>query len=636
VEPRDFVEKMEGKSANECMDVVKPGSVAILNQLRAQMKELDLDAIIVPSEDAHQSEYTPSRDQRRAFVSGFTGSAGTCVVTHEHALLWTDGRYFLQALDQLDSEHWALMRHLEKGTPTIEEWLTSNLEAKSMVGMDDQFLSVSNYRTYQKKLEEKEIRLILYSELGILNPVDSIWGDSQPLHDPNPVLIHDIKYSGLSVSEKLDKIRQTMKNEKETDALLLTALDEVCWVYNIRGSDIQYNPVVISFCLIKMDEAFLFIDSEKLSDEVKSHLESAHVRILPYSSTYLAKVTHSLDSIYVDPNVCNYALYLSLTKYRDGIPLTIKEGPSPVNLMKAIKTKEEQESMKEAHIRDGAALTAFLAWLDYEVKVEGRNDVYTEYTIAEKLEWFRSQQDKFVSLSFATISSIGSNGAIIHYKPSENTCKTINDRELILLDSGGQYLDGTTDVTRTFHLGVPSDREKFAFTLVLQGHIALASAIFPDGTMGSKLDILARLPLWKYGLDYKHGTGHGVGAFLNVHEGPQSISYKKRAYEEGLMEGMITSNEPGYYETGAFGIRIESLVTAVKKDEAGAGDNIGFETITMAPIQQQMINMEMLTSQEKQWLNNYHKEVREKLEPLLKENQLALDYLYRETEPIEV
>ena len=512
---------MEGKSNSESLNFFKPGCVEILNELRSQMKELSLDAIIIPSEDGHQSEYTPSRDQRRAFVSGFTGSAGTCVVTHQHALLWTDGRYFLQALDQLDSNNWSLMKQLEKGTPTIEEWLISNLGAESNVGMDGWLLSISSYRTYQKKLEEKGIQLILYSELNVPNPVDVIWGDLQPKYDANPVSIHDIKYAGLSIQDKLDKIRETLKNEKKSEALILTALDEVCWVYNIRGSDIQYNPVVISYSLITMDSAVLFIDANKLDTEVKSHLSSAGVQLFPYEEgiNELSKFLSSLSSIYIDTSVCNYALYLSIKKDRkEDHPLTIKEGPSPVNLMKAIKTKEEQEGMKEAHIRDGAALTAFLAWLEHEVKGEGKNDIHTEYTIAEKLEWFRSQQDKFVSLSFATISSIGSNGAIIHYKPSEDTCKTINDRELILLDSGGQYLDGTTDVTRTFHLGLPSEREKFAFTLVLKGHIALALAIFPDGTMGSKLDILARLPLWKYGLDYKHGTGHGVGKCFKILE----------------------------------------------------------------------------------------------------------------------
>ena len=505
----------EGKSSIESTtSFFKPGCVEILDQLRAQMRELGLDALIIPSEDGHQSEYTPSRDQRRAFVSGFTGSAGSCVVTFDHALLWTDGRYFLQALDQLDAENWSLMKQLEKGTPTIEEWLVANLDGKSKVGMDGWLLSISNYRNYQEKLQEKEIELILYNQLNVRNPVDLIWGDFQPKYDANPVKVHDVKYAGLSIEAKLDKIRERMRNEKEVDALLLTALDEVCWVYNIRGSDIQYNPVVISYTLITMDSAVFFVDVAKLDSEVKSHLESSNVQLFDYDNGVkeLSKFLSSIASIYVDPVVCNYALYLSMNKDRDEAhPLKIKEGPSPVNLMKAIKTKEEQEGMKEAHIRDGAALTAFLAWLEHEVKVEGKNDVHTEYTIAEKLEWFRSQQDKFVSLSFATISSIGSNGAIIHYKPSEDTCKTINDRELILLDSGGQYLDGTTDVTRTFHLGVPSDREKFAFTLVLKGHIALASAIFPEGTMGSKLDILARLPLWRYGLDYKHGTGHGVG-----------------------------------------------------------------------------------------------------------------------------
>uniref|UniRef100_A0A8D1WD47 Xaa-Pro aminopeptidase 1 n=1 Tax=Sus scrofa TaxID=9823 RepID=A0A8D1WD47_PIG len=541
----------------------------LLRQLRQAMKNLEyvtepIQAYIIPSGDAHQSEYIAPCDCRRAFVSGFDGSAGTAIITEEHAAMWTDGRYFLQAAKQMDS-NWTLMKMGLKDTPTQEDWLVSVLPEGSRVGVDPLIIPTDYWKKMAKVLRSAGHHLVPVKE----NLVDKIWTD-RPERPCKPLLTLGLDYTGL---------------------------------FNLRGSDVEHNPVFFSYAIIGLETIMLFIDGDRIdTPSVKEHLlfdlgleAEYRIQVLPYKSilSELKVLCASLsprEKVWVSDKA-SYAVSEAIPKdHRCCMPYT------PICIAKAVKNSAESEGMRRAHIKDAVALCELFNWLEKEVPKGG----VTEISAADKAEEFRRQQADFVDLSFPTISSTGPNGAIIHYAPVPETNRTLSLDEVYLIDSGAQYKDGTTDVTRTMHFGTPTAYEKECFTYVLKGHIAVSAAVFPTGTKGHLLDSFARSALWDSGLDYLHGTGHGVGSFLNVHEGPCGISYKTFS-DEPLEAGMIVTDEPGYYEDGAFGIRIENVVLVVPVKTKYNFNNRGsltFEPLTLVPIQTKMIDVDSLTDKE--------------------------------------
>jgi len=587
----------------------------ILNSLRKLMSSKQyvpetIHAYIVPSGDAHQSEYIAPRYKRREFVSGFTGSAGTAIVTENEALLWTDGRYFLQAENQLD-ENWTLMKD---GNPDVlkkEEWLSQKLPDGATVGVDPHLLSLDEWRRISKALKNSGKNLIRVDQ----NLVDLVWCDlGQPEVPSSNLLGLPLSSSGRSWEDKVNDVRERLK-KKNAYGFVVASLDEVAWLFNLRGGDIVYNPVFMSYAIVTLDNVSLFIDESRLTNKIKDHLkltnENGMLKIFPYNGLQeeLRKLGQLEKKIWISSrNSCALASLVP-EKY-------LITDISPIASLKAVKNPVEIEGMRNAHIRDGGALCEYLCWLE-----KNFNTNINEAEAAEKLDKLRSEQDKFVSLSFETISSIGPNCAVIHYKPEMETAKVLS-ADMYLCDSGGQYLDGTTDVTRTIHLGTPTDHQKETYTRVLKGHIQLARAVFPKGTRGHILDVLARAPLWEIGLEYAHGTGHGVGAFLNVHEGPIGIS-PKNSEDPPLESGMFLSDEPGYYEDGSFGIRIENIIQVVEKKlkhNYGNRGYLGFEVVTMAPLCKELIVPQLLSTEEVDWINDYHSEVFEKVGSYLRDN----------------
>jgi len=599
-----------------------------LTKLRELMKKKDVDAYIIPSEDAHQSEYPSDGDKRREFISGFNGSAGLVIVTKDHACLWTDGRYHLQASKQLDS-NWTLQKAGLPGVPTKEEWLIQNLPQKAKVGIDAKLIAVSDAEALSKKLAESPKQLQLVTNIKE-NLVDLVWTNKPGM--PNSEIIPlGIEYTGKSHEDKLADLRKVFE-EKNVDGYILTALDEIAWLFNMRGSDVEYNPVFYSFAAVTKTDAVLYTGNGKPSKEVLAHLGSS-VRVRPYEVVYeeLKEFSNleSINKLWVS-NKCNLALFEAL-----GGSKKTEIVSSPLSLPKAIKNEVELNGFRECNRYDTSALIRYFAWLENELCVKNNTEL-TEYAAAEKLEEFRSQLPKFKGLSFETISSTGPNGAIIHYSPTKEQCSVIDKDQFYLCDSGGQYLNGTCDVTRTFHFGTPNDLEKDCYTRVLKGHIAIDTICFPKGTTGYQIDVVARRALWEVGLDYLHGTGHGIGHFLNVHEGPQGFGFRKVFDETPLQPGMIVSNEPGFYLDGKFGIRHENMVVIVKKDlpnNFANKDYYGCEHITFFPVQTKSCKKEIMTPKEIEWVNNYNKECWEKISPLLQHDQLALDWLKRETQP---
>ncbi|XP_067272269.1 xaa-Pro aminopeptidase 1 isoform X1 [Pseudorasbora parva] len=615
-------------------------TVELLRQLRQAMRNSKcitdpIQAYIIPSGDAHQSEYIAPCDCRREFISGFNGSAGTAIVTEQHAALWTDGRYFLQACQQMDN-NWTLMKMGLKETPSQEDWLISVLPENSKVGVDPWIIAADQWKNMSKALSGAGHSLVAVQN----NLIDAIWEDRPPR--PSTKLISlGLKYTGLTWQDKITALRGKM-SERKISWFVVTALDEIAsGLFNLRGSDIEYNPVFFAYAIIGISSIKLFVDSKRLSDPaVRQHLEldspskpDLTVQCFPYESVFkeLQAVCAALapkDKMWIcDKASC--ALTQVIPKaHRSAIPYT------PLCLAKAVKNPTEIQGMKMAHIKDAVALCELFAWLEKEIP----KGTVTEISAADKAEEFRSQQKDFVGLSFPTISSVGPNGAIIHYRPLPETNRTLSLNEVYLIDSGAQYTDGTTDVTRTVHFGTPSDYEKECFTYVLKGHIAVSAAVFPNGTKGHLLDSFARAALWDSGLDYLHGTGHGVGCFLNVHEGPCGISYKTFA-DEPLEAGMIVSDEPGYYEDGSFGIRLENVVLVIPAKTRYNYRNRGsltFEPLTLVPIQLKMINTDLLTQKERDWVNDYHRKCRETIGAELERQgrKEALGWLIRETQPI--
>ncbi|KAF3439044.1 hypothetical protein FNV43_RR17319 [Rhamnella rubrinervis] len=623
----------------------------ILAGLRALMASHSppLDALVVPSEDYHQSEYVSARDKRREFVSGFTGSAGLALITMNEARLWTDGRYFLQAKQEL-SHQWMLMRMGED--PAVDIWMADNLPEDAAIGIDPWCISIDTAKKWELAFVLKGQKLVQTPT----NLVDEVWKNRPPV-EINPVNIHPLKFSGRSVADKLKDLREKLIREKAC-GIIITALDEVAWLYNIRGSDVSYCPVVHAYAIVTSNSAFFYVDKRKVSSEVNLHLEKNGIEVREYSavsSDVSLLASHQLkrgkseligngtteaeennyDLIWADPGSCCYALYTKL----DSGKVFLQQ--SPLALAKALKNPAELEGLKKAHIRDGAAVVQYLVWLDKQVqeiygasgyfldgegvkkKKHSETEKLTEVTASDKLESFRASKEHFRGLSFPTISSVGPNAAIIHYSPHAETCAEFNPDSIYLFDSGAQYLDGTTDITRTVHFGKPSAHEKACYTAVLKGHIALGNAQFPNGTNGHALDILARVPLWKYGLDYRHG--------------PHLISFRPHARNVPLQASMTVTDEPGYYEDGNFGIRLENVLIVNEADtKYNFGDKgyLSFEHITWAPYQGKLIDFDLLTREDLSWLNAYHSKCRDILAPYLDESEKA--WLKKATEPVSV
>ncbi|KAE8010202.1 hypothetical protein FH972_006592 [Carpinus fangiana] len=611
---------------------------------------VNIDAYIIPSQDAHQSEFIAECYMRRAYISGFTGSAGTAVVTKDKAALWTDGRYFLQAEKQLSSS-WILMRAGNLGVPTTSEWLNDVLAPGGRVGIDPFLFSSDAAEELKEAIAKKNHELVYLYDLNL---VDEVWGESRTKPPKKPVRVHDLKYAGLDVASKMSSLKSDLV-DTGSSAIVISMLDEVAWLLNLRGSDVPHSPVMYAYLIVEIDRAKLFIDNTKVTPEVMNHLKNAGVELRPYDSilseieslaaqgTHLWLDTSSVNAAIVNTYKSACDRYMgSLRNKTKGMKIhdssnSQSGGPagvyksSPISIAKAVKNHAEREGMQNSHLRDAAALAQFWVWLEDEIHKDVK---LTEVEVADKLLEFRSKQAGFIDTSFDTISASGANGAIIHYKPETENCTVVDAKKLFLLDSGAQYVDGTTDVTRTVHFGEPTARQKECFTRVLQGHIALDQAVFPEGTPGFVLDAFARSSLWKIGLDYRHGTGHGVGAALNVHEGPQSISFRYGNMTP-LLKGMIVSNEPGYYEDHAFGIRIENLLFVKEVNTAnrfGGVGYLGFEKLTFVPIQSKLVDISLLSVAEVDWLNEYHSQVWEKVSPLL--DGSARQWLWNNTRPL--
>ena len=573
--------------------------------LRALLVEKGLSAFIIPSTDPHLSEYVASHWKSREWISGFTGSAGTVVVTLDKAGLWTDSRYFLQAADQLENTGITLFKDGLPTTPSIKEWLSCELKSGESLGIDGKMFSVSDVEEMKNLFSKKNIAV----ETS-LDPFEQIWND-RPAMPQDPAFVYETKYAGVSCLDKIEQIRQQMEKEGVA-SLLVTALDEIAWTLNLRGSDVKCNPVVISYLLITQKENFYFIAPEKLTADVKEYLLSQKIIIRNYDEINSALSDLDAASLLIGSSKTNFDVFSAVNS-----SCKIVRGNSPIALLKAIRNEQEIAGIHAAMIRDGVALVKFLRWL--EAAVPKGNE--TELSVDVKLHELRAAQDMYMGESFDTIAGYKEHGAIVHYSATPESSSGLKSEGFLLLDSGAQYLDGTTDITRTIALGHLTEEEKIDYTLVLKGHIAIATCKFPYGTRGAQIDVLARVALWQRGLNYLHGTGHGVGHFLSVHEGPQSIRLNE--VPALLLPGMLTSNEPGIYKGGRHGIRIENL-TLVRRDiETEFGEFYRFETVTLCPISTEGVIKSLLSDSEINWLNDYHKLVFDRLSPYLDVEEIS-------------
>ena len=574
---------------------------ARLTALRAQLQRDGLDGFVIPLTDEHMSEYVGAYAQRLTWLTGFGGSAGWAVVLRDTAAIFVDGRYTLQVRDQVDAAHW---RYETRGAGSVTTWLGEHVGSGQRIGYDPWLHTREWVAQASEALTRKGAELSAIDA----NPVDTVWHD-RPAPGIAPAFPHDEAFAGRSASEKVADIAAWL-TARRANTLVLTALDSVAWTLNIRGSDVSHTPVALAYAVVHADARVeLFITPEKADAALRAHMGAA-VTVRPRADFARAlEMEFTGKTVAVDLERAVVAIFAAL----EAGGATIDAVRDPVVLAKALKSPAEIAGHKAAQLRDGAALTRFLRW----ISVEGPKGSETELSAAARLHDFRRDTNQLIDLSFDTISGAGPNGAVVHYRVDESTNRTIAPDMLYLVDSGGQYRDGTTDATRTLAIGQPGADMRRHFTLVLKGHIAIATAIFPKGTRGNQLDILARHALWQHGLDYAHGTGHGVGSFLSVHEGPQRIATFGGG-DEPLQPGMIVSNEPGYYKPGAYGIRIENLVLVVEKDIAGAEKPmLGFETLTFAPIDRALIDISLLNDQERDWLNGYHTEVRSRIGPQL-------------------
>jgi Xaa-Pro aminopeptidase len=571
-----------------------------LKALREQLKRDRLDGFVVPLTDEHMSEYVGAYAQRLAWLTGFQGSAGSAVVLPEEAAIFVDGRYTLQVREQVDATHWQYVGVPQSSTA---QWLREHAPDGARIGYDPWLHTKSWVRQAAEALAEKGAELVAVES----NPVDAVWPD-RPAPSAARLIVHPDSYAGRNAADKRQEMADWLSSKK-ADAVVLSALDSIAWTFNIRGQDVDRTPVALAYAIVHADAtADLYVAPEKLAGDVLEHLGNA-VRVHDRTSFAGDLEEFSGKRIAADPERAVSAIFGLLEKGGAAI-LELRD---PAVLPKAIKNEVEIAGHKAAQARDGAALSRFLHWLS----VEGPKGGQTELSAAASLRDFREDTGCLVDLSFDTISGSGPNGAVVHYRVEEKTNRPIESGTLYLVDSGGQYRDGTTDVTRTIAIGTPSAEMRERFTLVLKGHIALARAQFPKGTRGSQLDVLARQYLWAAGLDYAHGTGHGVGSFLSVHEGPQRIATSSVG-DEPLQPGMILSNEPGYYKAGEYGIRIENLVLVERRDVAGAEQEMmGFETLTFAPLDRHLVAVAMLTDAEREWLNGYHARVQAVVGPQL-------------------
>lgn len=580
-----------------------------LAALRSLMKDHKVDAYLVPTDDFHCSEYVGEYFKCRKYITGFTGSAGTAVITQKEAGLWTDGRYFIQAAAQLKGTGVTLFKMGEEGVPTLEEYLEKNLSDGQCLGFDGRTMTAKKGEELEERLAKRGVSIACHMDL-----VGDIWTDRPPL-PCEPAWAVDLKYVGKPRSEKIASMRKAMA-EKKADYFLLTSLDDIAWLLNIRGNDIACNPVVLSYLVMTQSQVLLFAQKEAFSGELQKELEQDGITLRPYNDIYSFVTTiPSEKSVLLDGTSANYTLKKSLP---EGI--RIVEDTNPSQLPKATKNGVEVANMKKAHIKDGAAVTKFIYWLKQNV---GKMEI-TEISAAKKLEEFRSQGEHYIGPSFEPIISYGSHAAIVHYSATPETDIPLQPKGMLLADTGGQYLEGTTDITRTIVLGETTAKEKEFFTRVLRGNLNLAAAKFPHGATGKNLDYLARSPLWEIGADYNHGTGHGVGFLLNVHEDPNNINWKSRPGRKEpciLEEGMITSDEPGYYVEGEFGIRHENLIVCKKAEKTEFGQFMEFEPLTLVPFDLDAVVPEQMSDKERRLLNEYHRTVYEKISPYMNEEE---------------
>ncbi|WMM25959.1 aminopeptidase P family protein [Tissierella sp. MB52-C2] len=586
-----------------------------VNKLRQLMKDKGITAYIVNTGDPHQSEYVADYYKGRIWISGFTGSAGTVVITQEEAILWTDGRYFIQAEKELKGSEYKLFKIAIPGFPTYTEWLRDNLNNGDAIGFDGKVFSQFAVENLEREFKDKDIKFIDEFDL-----VGEIWND-RPSLPKEEAFIHELKYTGKTGKEKIEEVRTEMRKQG-VDYCLIGSLDDIAWLYNIRGRDVSNNPVVISYALISMDKAYLFTDKEKINTDVESFLKENEVGIAGYSEVidYIKKIDKN-SKVYIDKNRINRWIYKAIPS-----ECKIVEGTDITTSLKGIKNPIEIQNQKNAYIKDGVALVKFLYWLDKNVG----NIPVTEVSAQEKLLEFRQEQEGFIEPSFGTISAYKENAAMMHYSASETSNAEIKEEGLYLVDSGGQYFDGTTDITRTVVMGPITKEEKRDFTLTLKGHINLGNARFLYGATGHSLDVLARYPLWQEGIDYKCGTGHGIGYLLNVHEGPHRIAPVVNTVI--LEKGMVVSIEPGVYKSGSHGIRIENIVVVDEDIKTDSGQFMKFETLSFVPIDLEGVDVELLSEKERIWLNEYHRDVYNKLESYL--DQEEREWLKNETRSI--
>lgn len=574
-----------------------------LEALRDLMRSKHIDAVIIPGTDPHQSEYPSEHWKFRDYVSGFTGSNGTAVVTLDDAGLWTDSRYFLQAAEQLEGSGFTLRKENIPGESTMLEWLGEVLDEDAVVGVDGRLFSL---------IEANRIEMFCAQNGFMFAPdfraAEAIWTD-RPARPMNPAFVHDEALAGEDVDSKISRVVDAL-DDADADGLLITALDEIAWLLNLRGSDVDYTPVVIAFAYVSEDERVLFIDSEKVTSEVKDHLKKYGVKIKDYDDIekFLGKIS-STATVMVDPNRVSDALGQAMICNKTYMA-------SPVIALKGVKNECQIAGFRQTMLYDGAAMVRMMMWLEQNVA----NGI-TEMDVDRRLQQERAAYASNRGDSFHMIAGYKDHGAIVHYEATDESAYTLAPEGLLLIDTGGQYLEGTTDITRTISLGNPTAAEKHDYTLILKGHLALARAVFPKGTMGVQLDVLARGPLWNEGMTYLHGTGHGVGHFLGCHEGPQSI--RMEANPTPLELGMVTSNEPGIYKTGEYGIRTENLLLCVPAcSNEEWGEFYKFESLTLFPYDTTLMDMDMLSREEVKQINDYHAMVCERLRPLLNADEV--------------
>ena len=575
-----------------------------LEDLREVMRREHLAAFIFPSTDPHQGEYVPDHWKGREFISGFNGSAGTAVVTLTSAALWTDSRYFLAAADQLKDTEFQLMKQKVEGTPTIAEWIGKECGAGVEVGIDGMVNSTNSVRELIAELR-KQGGITLRTNL---DPLAQIWQD-RPLIPVNPVEEYPLTYAGEAASVKIARIRQALR-KLHADGMLMASLDDIAWTLNLRGTDVHCSPLFVSYLLISSTAVTLYINKEKLTPEVVAYLRGEGIGVDAYENVQRGLKDYFEYNILLDPDEVNYTLFNTVTR-------EVIEAESPVKRMKTIKNDTEIAGFKQAMLKDGIAMVKFLYWLDKQLS-EG--ETLTEISVSDELASLRAEQTLFRGLSFDTIAGYEAHGAIVHYESTPETDVPLRPEGLLLLDSGAQYLDGTTDLTRTIALGPVTEEQRKVYTLVLKGHIQLELCKFPSGTSGTQIDVLARKDMWRAGMNYLHGTGHGVGSYLNVHEGPHQIRMEWKPAP--LVAGMTVTDEPGIYLAGKFGVRIENTLLVTYYNETEFGKFLKFEPLTLCPIDKKPIIKEMMLPEEIEWLNQYHRRVFEQLSPRLDDNEM--------------